>query len=95
MGHDGGAHAMSAKIPYRSPETPASPALRWAICVPKGDAADVVAFLLGFFLGAAWLIEAIGYVAFGATGAVLRGLLVCVLGTLVFCALFVRRVPEV
>lgn len=86
---------MSAKIPYRSPETPASPALRWAICVPKGDAADVVAFLLGFFLGAAWLIEAIGYVAFGATGAVLRGLLVCVLGTLVFCALFVRRVPEV
>lgn len=88
---------MSAKIPYRSPETPATPAprLRWTLRVPEGHGGQAALISATVTLAVGWFAEAFGCAVFGATGAVLRGLLVCVLGTLVFCALFVRRAPEV
>lgn len=86
---------MSAKIPYRSPETPVAPRLRWTIRTPEGDGAQVAFGVSVIALAAGWVADGIVFAISGLTPAVSRGLLVLAVATGLFCALFVRRAPEV
>jgi hypothetical protein len=87
---------MSAKIPYRSPETPATPAprLRWTLRA-ESEAGEIVAGVLGAGGGLFSVFVAMLFVSNGPTPSVLRGLLVDALVWALFCALFLRRAPEV